>query len=220
MTKMELNFSFVHKSNWSDETLRAARSSKFHCALISIIRKIPLLKPGDAFTGLGQEGKPSYTVMITDTEAAAKRAADAKSRREKRMDFVKADSAAPHTPETEKPVPSIPIEVLDADNVAEIEAARAEAAAAKRKAEIEKREKAEAAAKAVREREEEQKALEAIASVPASPALGVPERERAGSGSGNGPHGMSFLRRVSTEVRGLRKGSASAARGREGGSPY
>jgi hypothetical protein len=49
MNKLELVCSFYHKSNWANEELRAARSSKFKCALLSVIRKMPLAKPG----GLG-----------------------------------------------------------------------------------------------------------------------------------------------------------------------
>jgi hypothetical protein len=46
MQKMELKCTFTHKSNWSNEQLRAARSSKFLCALVAIVRKIQLAKPG------------------------------------------------------------------------------------------------------------------------------------------------------------------------------
>ena len=46
MNKLELKCSFVHKSNWSNEELRRARSSKFMCALVAAIRKIPIVKPG------------------------------------------------------------------------------------------------------------------------------------------------------------------------------
>ena len=46
MNKLELICSFYHKSNWANEELRAARSSKFKCALLSVIRGMPLAKPG------------------------------------------------------------------------------------------------------------------------------------------------------------------------------
>ena len=49
MNKLELVCSFYHKSNWANDELRAARSSKFKCALLSVIRGMPLAKPG----GLG-----------------------------------------------------------------------------------------------------------------------------------------------------------------------
>lgn len=46
MNKLELVCSFYHKSNWANEELRAARSSKFKCALLSVIRGMPLARPG------------------------------------------------------------------------------------------------------------------------------------------------------------------------------
>ena len=46
MNKLELVCSFYHKSNWANEELRAARSSKFKCALLSLIRGMPFAKPG------------------------------------------------------------------------------------------------------------------------------------------------------------------------------
>ena len=53
MNKLELVCSFYHKSNWANEELRAARSSKFKCALLSVIRNMPLAKPG------GLSGNPA-----------------------------------------------------------------------------------------------------------------------------------------------------------------
>ena len=46
MNKLEIKVGFTHKSNWSNEELRAARSSKFMCALVAAIRRIPMAKPG------------------------------------------------------------------------------------------------------------------------------------------------------------------------------
>jgi small-conductance mechanosensitive channel len=51
MNKLELKCAFTHKSNWSNEELRAARSSKFMCALVAIIRKINIAKPGALVSG-------------------------------------------------------------------------------------------------------------------------------------------------------------------------
>ena len=89
MDKLELRCSYVHKSNWSNEPLRAARSSKFMCALVAAIRKIPIARPGHTGSALGDEGKPSYTVMISDKEAASKRDEAKQKRLEKRADYVK-----------------------------------------------------------------------------------------------------------------------------------
>ena len=61
MNKMEIICSFWHKSNWSNEELRAARSSKFLCALLAAIRKKPLVR----IAPLGSERKPTFTVMTS-----------------------------------------------------------------------------------------------------------------------------------------------------------
>ena len=61
MNKMEIKCSFWHKSNWSNEELRAARSSKFLCALLAAIRKKPIVR----IAPLGSERKPTFTVMMS-----------------------------------------------------------------------------------------------------------------------------------------------------------
>lgn len=48
LDKLELQVDIRHKSNWSNETVRAARRSKFMCALVLAMRKIPIRGPGVA----------------------------------------------------------------------------------------------------------------------------------------------------------------------------
>ncbi|KAL3447339.1 Mechanosensitive ion channel-domain-containing protein [Aspergillus insuetus] len=48
MDKLELSVTLCHKSNWAIESVRAARRSKFMCALVAAIRKIPIRGPGVA----------------------------------------------------------------------------------------------------------------------------------------------------------------------------
>ncbi|KAJ5673771.1 hypothetical protein N7462_009210 [Penicillium macrosclerotiorum] len=48
MDKLELRVDIRHKSNWSNETVRAARRSKFMCALVLATRKVPIRAPGAA----------------------------------------------------------------------------------------------------------------------------------------------------------------------------
>lgn len=48
MDKLELRVDIRHKSNWSNETVRAARRSKFMCALVLAMRKVPIRAPGVA----------------------------------------------------------------------------------------------------------------------------------------------------------------------------
>ncbi|OOQ82354.1 serine/threonine protein kinase [Penicillium brasilianum] len=48
MDKLELSVDIRHKSNWSNETVRAARRSKFMCALVLAMRKVSIRAPGVA----------------------------------------------------------------------------------------------------------------------------------------------------------------------------
>ncbi|KAL2834241.1 hypothetical protein BDW59DRAFT_156181 [Aspergillus cavernicola] len=48
MDKLELTVSISHKSNWAIESVRATRRSKFMCALVAALRKIPVRAPGAA----------------------------------------------------------------------------------------------------------------------------------------------------------------------------
>lgn len=48
LDKLELRVDIRHKSNWSNETVRAARRSKFMCALVLAMRKVPIRAPGAA----------------------------------------------------------------------------------------------------------------------------------------------------------------------------
>ncbi|KAJ5502313.1 Mechanosensitive ion channel MscS [Penicillium fimorum] len=46
MDKLQLRVDIRHKSNWSNETIRAARRSKFLCALVLAVRKVQVRGPG------------------------------------------------------------------------------------------------------------------------------------------------------------------------------
>ncbi|KAJ5242972.1 uncharacterized protein N7469_001299 [Penicillium citrinum] len=56
MDKLELRVDIRHKSNWSNETVRAARRSKFMCALVLAVRKIPVRAPGVAAEESKEDG--------------------------------------------------------------------------------------------------------------------------------------------------------------------
>src|SRR3569833_596780 len=91
LNKMELRVAVTHRSNWSNEKLRAARSNRFYCALVAAIRKIPLEKPGGAVSS-GDEAKPVYTVQLTSDDAEARIAAAAATRKAARIDAVTEES--------------------------------------------------------------------------------------------------------------------------------
>ena len=85
MNKMELKVEIRHKSNWSNETVRAARRSKFMCALVLALRKVPINAPGGGGAALGSADQPSYTVAVSDAQAAANRDAFDKAKDAKRL---------------------------------------------------------------------------------------------------------------------------------------
>jgi hypothetical protein len=69
MDKLELRIEILHKSNWANEVVRATRRSKFMCALVLALRKIPINAPGGGGAALGDKANPSYSVAISDSEA-------------------------------------------------------------------------------------------------------------------------------------------------------
>ncbi|KAI9802894.1 MAG: hypothetical protein M1825_002125 [Sarcosagium campestre] len=99
MNKLELKVEAKHKSNWSNETLRAARRSKFMCALVMALRKIPIYGPGAGDAVLGDVGKPTYSVSITDSEATAFRDEFAAKKDAKRMVVAAKPETKPPNPE-------------------------------------------------------------------------------------------------------------------------
>jgi hypothetical protein len=84
MDKLQLKVEIRHKSNWSNETVRAARRSKFMCALVLALHKVPIYCPGGGGLPLGDPGNPSYSVAVSDQIAAAAREKAAKNKEEKR----------------------------------------------------------------------------------------------------------------------------------------
>jgi len=85
MDKLQLKVEIRHKSNWSNETIRAARRSKFMCALVLALRKVPIYCPGGGGLPLGDAGNPSYSVAVSDEVAAAARDKAAKNKEGKRL---------------------------------------------------------------------------------------------------------------------------------------
>jgi small-conductance mechanosensitive channel len=85
MNKMELRIECCHKSNWSNETIRAARRSKFMCALVLAIRKVPIYGPGGGGAALGSMDAPSYSVAVSPDDAAKYREAFDTAKEGKRL---------------------------------------------------------------------------------------------------------------------------------------
>lgn len=80
------------------------------CALVLAIRKVPIIPPGGADAALGSSDKPTYSVSVSDAEAAAARAAFAKKQDGKRL-VPKKEPAPPitdYSSTTEVPDPATP----------------------------------------------------------------------------------------------------------------
>lgn len=69
MNKLQLKIELRHKSNWSIESVRAARRSKFMCALVQALRRVPVYGPAGGGPAAGDKANPTYSVSITDSEA-------------------------------------------------------------------------------------------------------------------------------------------------------
>ena len=67
------------------------------CALVLALRKIPIYAPGGGGATLGSSDMPSYSVSISDAEAASSRDAFAKTKEAKRLFPSKKPEAAPAT---------------------------------------------------------------------------------------------------------------------------
>ena len=71
MSKLELKVEIRHKSNWANEAVRASRRSKFMCALVLALRKVPIYGPGAGGAGAGDPANPTYSVAISHEIAEA-----------------------------------------------------------------------------------------------------------------------------------------------------
>jgi len=131
MNKLELKIEIRHKSNWSNEAVRASRRSKFMCALVLALRKVPIYGPGAGDAILGDVGKPTYAVTISDEQAAANKKEFSDNKDKKRMipKNVDADTdAAVQSPEDPPTGKSTSVDYLGGANTPSVNpAAKAEA---------------------------------------------------------------------------------------------
>ena len=74
MDKLQLGIDIKHKSNWSNSAVTASRRSKFMCALVLALRKVPIHAPGGGGALLGSVSQPTYSVNVTDEQATEARA--------------------------------------------------------------------------------------------------------------------------------------------------
>ncbi|KAF1352512.1 Mechanosensitive ion channel-domain-containing protein [Delphinella strobiligena] len=97
MSKLMLRVEIRHKGNYGNEGLRAARRSKFMCALVAALRRVPIYAPGGGSDAQGSADNPSYSVTVDDSFAKEVRDAAAKAKEEKRL--VRTKNATDISPE-------------------------------------------------------------------------------------------------------------------------
>ncbi|KAI2616369.1 Mechanosensitive ion channel-domain-containing protein [Hypomontagnella submonticulosa] len=85
LDKLQLKIAIKHKSNWHNEAIRATRRSKFMCALTLALKRVPIYAPGGGGEPLGGPSNPSYSVSVSDLDAAAARDKASKDKEDKRM---------------------------------------------------------------------------------------------------------------------------------------
>ncbi|GAB7349867.1 hypothetical protein MBLNU459_g0564t1 [Dothideomycetes sp. NU459] len=85
MSKLQLRVDIRHKGNYSNESQRAARRSKFMCALVQSLRRVPIYGPGGGGDAQGSSANPSYSVAVSDDFAAKQRTDAAKAKDAKRL---------------------------------------------------------------------------------------------------------------------------------------
>lgn len=74
LKQLQLRIDYQHKGNSASDQVQATRRSKFICALLSAMRKIPISGPGGSGPGAGSIESPAYTVAVTDEMAKAAKA--------------------------------------------------------------------------------------------------------------------------------------------------
>ncbi|KAL1301819.1 hypothetical protein AAFC00_006007 [Neodothiora populina] len=98
MSKLQLRIEIRHKGNYGNEILRAARRSKFMCALVAALRRVPIYGPGGGGDALGSSDNPTYSVTVDDGYAREARDASANSKDESRL-VPKKQAAATLSPQ-------------------------------------------------------------------------------------------------------------------------
>jgi len=85
MNKLELKVEIRHKSNWANEAVRATRRSKFMCALVLALRKVPIYGPGAGAAAAGDPANPTYSVAISHEMAEANKKEFSENKEKKHM---------------------------------------------------------------------------------------------------------------------------------------
>ncbi|KAI4722879.1 hypothetical protein E4T48_00853 [Aureobasidium sp. EXF-10727] len=85
MSKLQLRVEVRHKGNFANETQRASRRSKFMCALVQSLRRVPINGPGGGGDALGGPANPTYSVSVSDGYATEAREASSDKKDKARL---------------------------------------------------------------------------------------------------------------------------------------
>lgn len=69
--RLQLRVDLRHKSNWANESVRAARRSKFMCALVLAMRKLQVRGPGDTPLPGSVESTPAPSISTEDRSTSS-----------------------------------------------------------------------------------------------------------------------------------------------------
>lgn len=73
LDKLNLKIAIKHKSNWHNEAVRASRRARFMTALVLALKRVPIYAPGGGSEALGGPTNPTYSVAVSDADAARAR---------------------------------------------------------------------------------------------------------------------------------------------------
>lgn len=69
LDRLVLRIDICHRGNWANESVTLARRNKFMCALVGILKSIPIIAPLSGDPPVGEINRPMYTVAVSDGHA-------------------------------------------------------------------------------------------------------------------------------------------------------
>jgi hypothetical protein len=85
MSKMELRVEFQHKAKFASDHVRAQHRSRFICALLAAVRKVPIDGPAGGGPFPGTAENPNYSMTVTEDFQKAAKAKWEEERDKKRL---------------------------------------------------------------------------------------------------------------------------------------
>ncbi|KAJ1338543.1 mechanosensitive ion channel protein 4/5/6/7/8/9/10 [Microdochium nivale] len=97
LDKLQLKVTILHKSNWHNDAVRGARRAKFMTALVLALKRVPIYAPGGGAEALGGPTNPTYSVAVSDSDAALARDKAAKEKEGLRLFPTQSDAGGEST---------------------------------------------------------------------------------------------------------------------------